>query len=883
MGPINKNVDLPAIGYAIARGYDVKNSYPSRPKPSTLGQPAKIGLNAFSVTEFPKQAVYQFEVMVGKGDEKRGLIKKVWESRAVQQLVGDDFIWDGDRIAWGSKPLDREIRLQVDLDKEQGRTPKAGGKSNIHRFAMRQTTPLRFDVLRAYLGRRCDFDNHVLEAINFLDHLLRDGPSKRLTAIKRNFFQKGETRFDLGGGVEAFKGAYQTLRIVLSPTGQPQLAIIVDVANGTFLNSGPLPQVAFKLAGCRDVNDLIQALRQGDGSRAGKAMKRLRKIHVTATHRPDEYTIDKIVYKSARDQMFDFTDSNGKTSKISVYQYFLTAHNVRLQYPDLPLVKMTKGLNTYVPMELLRVKENQRYQYKCDERQTANMIKFAVTPPAERWKAIEHGLKMLSWDSDAMLKRYGLKVNPSKTIVDARVLTAPKVVYGSGTTASPGTSGRWDLKGKKFLQPNIAPLKSWSVTVISGKRGGKPDKSTIENFVKEFCKVYTSHGGRVENKNPALNLGSGDDVGAIVTAAWNLAGNQSNSRPQILVFIVPDKDSTTYGRIKRSAECRYGCVSQVMQYSHVQKCQGQYISNVCMKFNAKLGGTTCRAVGPRSGGATGLFTKPTMVIGADVSHAAPGQQTASMAAMTVSMDALGARYAAACETNGHRVEMIETNNITTMLKPLIQTWVQSVGQGRFPQRILYLRDGVSEQQYAHVLQQEVHDMKALLKTANPNMEIPFVVVVGGKRHHVRFFPERGDRNGNPLPGTLVEIGVTHPHENDFYLCSHAAIKGTARPMHYHVILNEVGMSNEELQTILYEQVYQYARATTPVSQHPAIYYAHIASNRASSHDPTWGGSTDGRGGTQGGSSGPTSTGLVDIQPLMPMPNQGNINSSMWFI
>jgi eukaryotic translation initiation factor 2C len=64
-----------------------------------------------------------------------------------------------------------------------------------------------------------------------------------------------------------------------------------------------------------------------------------------------------------------------------------------------------------------------------------------------------------------------------------------------------------------------------------------------------------------------MALGSGDDVGAHVTAAWNSAGNQSQARPQLLVFILPDKDSTTYGRIKRSAECRYGVVSQCLQYA----------------------------------------------------------------------------------------------------------------------------------------------------------------------------------------------------------------------------------------------------------------------------------------------------------------------------
>ena len=99
-----------------------------------------------------------------------------------------------------------------------------------------------------------------------------------------------------------------------------------------------------------------------------------------------------------------------------------------------------------------------------------------------------------------------------------------------------------------------------------------------------------------------MALGQGDDVGAHVTAAWNAAGNQNQSRPQILVFILPDKDSNTYGRIKRSTECRYGVVSQCLfvfrvhdrlrpsltffrQYAQVTKCQGQYISNVCLKVN----------------------------------------------------------------------------------------------------------------------------------------------------------------------------------------------------------------------------------------------------------------------------------------------------------
>lgn len=62
----------------------------------------------------------------------------------------------------------------------------------------------------------------------------------------------------------------------------------------------------------------------------------------------------------------------------------------------------------------------------------------------------------------------------------------------------------------------------------------------------------------------------------------------------MLVFMLPEKAAFQYLRIKKSADCRYGVVSQCVQNVHVQKCAPQYLSNVLMKFNAKLGGTTAK-------------------------------------------------------------------------------------------------------------------------------------------------------------------------------------------------------------------------------------------------------------------------------------------------
>ena len=101
------------------------------------------------------------------------------------------------------------------------------------------------------------------------------------------------------------------------------------------------------------------------------------------------------------------------------------------------------------------------------------------------------------------------------------------------------------------------------------------------------------------------------------------------------------------------------------------------------------------------------------------------------------------------------------------------------------------------------------------------MQVNFTVIVAEKRHHIRFFPELGsvasDKNGNPVPGVVVDQDITHPYEYDFYLNSHSAIQGTARPTHYQVIADEEGVPPNQLISMVYEHSYQYMRATTPVS------------------------------------------------------------------
>ena len=54
---------------------------------------------------------------------------------------------------------------------------------------------------------------HFLTSSDFLDHVMREGPSKNYTLIKRSFFTRGANSHALDNVIVAMKGAYASLRL----------------------------------------------------------------------------------------------------------------------------------------------------------------------------------------------------------------------------------------------------------------------------------------------------------------------------------------------------------------------------------------------------------------------------------------------------------------------------------------------------------------------------------------------------------------------------------------------------------------------------------------------------------------------------------------------
>ncbi|KAF9036351.1 Piwi domain-containing protein [Panaeolus papilionaceus] len=119
-------------------------------------------------------------------------------------------------------------------------------------------------------------------------------------------------------------------------------------------------------------------------------------------------------------------------------------------------------------------------------------------------------------------------------------------------------------------------------------------------------------------------------------------------------------------------------------------------------------------------------------------------------------------------------------------------------------------------------------------TAKGTYTPKLTIVICGKRHHTRFYPTRdedADRTKNPLPGTVVDRGVTSIYHFDFFLQAHAGLQGSTKPTHYYVVHDDYGFTQDALQGLTNDVSYLFARATKAVSLVSPAYYADLACER----------------------------------------------------
>lgn len=319
-----------------------------------------------------------------------------------------------------------------------------------------------------------------------------------------------------------------------------------------------------------------------------------------------------------------------------------------------------------------------------------------------------------------------------------------------------------------------------------------------------------------------------------------------------LLIVLPEDNTELYNYIKTLGDTKYGlhtvCVVGTKFIN--QKGQDMYFANVAHKFNLKFGGHNQIVEQERL---SFIKEDKTMIVGIDVTHPSPGSSSGapSVASMVASIDRhLGQWPGVLGIQEKSRQEMV--SNLKDMLKSRLKNWKTLGKHNAFPENIIVYRDGVSEGQYSTVLAEEEPQLRQACKETYPPEDtkrgLPHIsIIIVGKRHHTRFYPtslDNADRNGNCKPGTVVDRGVTEEGAWDCFLQSHAVIKGTGRPAHYYVILDEIFRGRalrdkkpnphaaNELEKVTQAMCYIYGRATKAVSICTPAYYADILCERS---------------------------------------------------
>ncbi|XP_062211605.1 protein argonaute 7-like [Phragmites australis] len=798
--------------------------------------------NHFLVQFDPSQKIFHYDVDISPRPSKETarMIKNKLVEENSSVLSGALPAFDGRKNLYSPIEFQRDrLEFVVSLPVASARFREAKEKSHslnkqklkLFRVNIRLVSKLSGEDLNNYLNEEKDGIPLPQDYLHVLDIILREGAMESSIPVGRSFYARsiGEVR-EIGGGAVVLRGFFQSLKAT-----KQGLALNVDLSLTAFHESTCI--IAYLQKRCDFLKDLSQnktrALSEDERRDVEKALKN---VWVFVCHRETDqrYLVQSLTEQTTEN--LKFRDRSGKD--YMVVDYFKEHYKHDIQFRNLPCLQVGRSKPCYVPMELCVVCEGQKFLGKLSDERTSKILKMGCQRPSER-KGIIKGVVegAFSAGSNSYADQFNLQVSKDMTQLSGRVLLPPKLKLGNGGRIKDVTPDRFDRQWN-LMDSHVAEgskIMSWSLISF----GGTPEQhSLIPKFVNQLSSRCEQLGILLNRKTVVSPLFERIQLlnnEGILESKLKKIQEAASSNLQLLICVM-ERKHRGYADLKRIAETSIGVVTQCCLYANLSKLTFQFLANLALKINAKLGGSNVALYNSLSCQIPRIFSdeEPVMFMGADVTHPHPlDDWSPSVAAVVASMNWPSAnKYISRMRSQTHRKEIIE--HLDVMAGELIEEFLKEVG--KLPSRIIVFRDGVSETQFYKVMKEELRAVH-LACSRYPGYKPSVTFVVVQKRHHTRLF--RREKNGcsthysdqNVPPGTVVDTVITHPREFDFYLCSHWGTKGTSRPTHYHVLWDENNFQSDEMQQMVYNLCYTFARCTGPVSLVPPVYYAHLAAYR----------------------------------------------------
>ncbi|KAL5530679.1 hypothetical protein ACEPAF_6937 [Sanghuangporus sanghuang] len=778
-------------------------------------------------------------------------------------------VYDGRKNLFAATTLrfpNGENSFEFEVTLQDTRSPDAQPRREQKPFKIKLNKVAEINpvVLERFLEGKQSHDNDVLTAITALNVVVRQEPSLRYPFNVRSFFTD-EEKMEIGSGIVLWRGYFQSVRPAIG-----KMLINIDISTGAMYKPGKLLDLCLEYISIPGSPRAQPRALAGLNPRERLHLQRfIQGIRIVTSH--TDWTgkaskTPRVIKKISPENATKLRFKRREGGEMTVSGYFEGILGRPLDYPNLPCVEVGSG--ALLPIELCEVLPGQIMRKQVPPHHIKDVLTFATRSPTDRLKSIRSGLNVLSYGQSDYVRQFGMHLQSDSPMqTRARVLPAPTLRYGDKGRKKSVTpqNGAWNMVDMEFYNPKTIP--GWMVVIFEGR--GRFNERAAEDMVKGLVNSFRQVGMKCDDERPLIEYCSSQgNIIESLKAAGRKHKDQKQSPPGLVIVVLPEGATDMYIKIKHFGDCSTGTATQCLRSNKCYRAKEQYYANVCLKINVKLGGINS-IPDPASVRYLTDDANPTIVMGADVVHPAPGSKGhPSYTAVVGNVDSTAAYYVASSpRVQTSRQEMIE--DLEEMAAHVLRLYVsyrkyKERKANSNPKRILFYRDGVSEGQFQQVLEFEVPKLRGKINQSNVSFCAPthsaafaytaacqrlginplpkITVVVVGKRHHVRFFPlspQDGDRKtGNCPPGTVVDTDVTHPTEFDFYLQSHGGLLGTSRPAHYNVLLDENNFTPDGIQQLSYALCHVYARSTRSVSIPAPVYYADIVCARAKNHfDP----------------------------------------------
>ena len=166
-----------------------------------------------------------------------------------------------------------------------------------------------------------------------------------------------------------------------------------------------------------------------------------------------------------------------------------------------------------------------------------------------------------------------------------------------------------------------AKISSWAVINFS-KYVPPQAVQTFSSKLPELCNTYGVRMNPDLVAPPATEING--NVEGVVKHVIDSAERNGNPLELILCIMPQQENKHLYATVKRLCELEFGVWTQCCLADHVKKCRPDYIANVILKINAKLGGQNSLLVDEQKKQLPLISDVPSLIIDADISHSRDG-------------------------------------------------------------------------------------------------------------------------------------------------------------------------------------------------------------------------------------------------------------------